>query len=160
MYAMRLWATRRAAALEVIYQAVEPSIRALDPLWRRIGYGRLERGAAALESWVKGALFDCRMCGCCVLSSTGMTCPMNCPKSMRNGPCGGVRPDGACEVEPAIRCVWVEAWEGSMRMRGGKAMATVRGPVDHALDGTSSWLRLLRQGGGAAADGETGKGRK
>nr|WP_245947992.1 methylenetetrahydrofolate reductase C-terminal domain-containing protein [Halomonas montanilacus] len=29
------------------------------------------------------------MCGQCILSSTGMSCPMNCPKSLRNGPCGG-----------------------------------------------------------------------
>ena len=39
------------------------------------------------------------MCGQCVLHSTGMTCPMTCPKTLRNGPCGGVREDGDCEVE-------------------------------------------------------------
>ena len=58
--------------------------------------GRSRRSSAA----VKGLLFDCRMCGQCVLSSTGMSCPMNCPKSLRNGPCGGVRADGNCEVKP------------------------------------------------------------
>ena len=51
------------------------------------------------------------MCGQCVLHSTGMTCPMNCPKTLRNGPCGGVRPDGHCEVKPEMRCVWVKAVE-------------------------------------------------
>ena len=48
----------------------------------------------------RALLFDCRMCGQCVLSSTGMSCPMNCPKTLRNGPCGGVRADGNCEVKP------------------------------------------------------------
>ena len=57
----------------------------------RIGYQRLERPVAVVERAVKGLLFDCRMCGRCVLSSTGMSCPMNCPKQLRNGPCGGVR---------------------------------------------------------------------
>ena len=60
-----------------------------------IGFARLEAPAAAVERNVKGLLFDCQMCGKCVLSSTGMSCPMNCPKQMRNGPCGGVRAERA-----------------------------------------------------------------
>ena len=30
--------------------------------------------------------------------------------------CDGVRPDGACEVYPAMRCVWIEAIEGQKRI--------------------------------------------
>ena len=29
-----------------------------------------------LEDSVKGAVWDCRMCGQCVLHATGWTCPM------------------------------------------------------------------------------------
>ena len=60
---------------------------------------------AKLEHIVKGQVWDCRMCGTCVLHSTGMTCPMTCPKTLRNGPCGGVRENGHCEVKPEMRCV-------------------------------------------------------
>ena len=145
MYQVRLWSTRHARGLETLYQAFERALVALDPLWRRIGYQRLERPVAAVERSVKGLLFDCQMCGQCALSDTGMSCPMNCPKQMRNGPCGGVRADGHCEVEPEMRCVWVEAFEGSRRMRrGGDALRTVRPPVDRRLAGTSSWLRVAR----------------
>jgi hypothetical protein len=70
---------------------------------------------------------------------------MNCPKNLRNGPCGGVRTDGNCEVEPTMRCVWVEAWEGSRRMRKGMtSIQRVQKPVDFRLHGTSSWLRVAR----------------
>ena len=47
-----------------------------------------------VEAAVKKPVFGCKLCGQCVLHSTGMTCPMTCPKQLRNGPCGGVRPDG------------------------------------------------------------------
>jgi len=146
MYQVRLWSTRHARGLETLYQAFERALIALDPLWRRIGYARLERPVAAAERAVKGLLFDCQMCGQCALSDTGMSCPMNCPKSMRNGPCGGVRPDGFCEVKPSMRCVWVEAWEGSQRMRRGRdSIRAVRPAVDRRLAGTSSWLRVARE---------------
>ena len=65
------------------------------------------------EHAVKKPVFGCRMCGACVLHSTGMTCPMTCPKTLRNGPCGGVRENGHCEVVPEMRCVWVNAEERS-----------------------------------------------
>lgn len=144
MYAMRLWSVRRARAMEMAYAALERALLALDPLFRHLGYARLERPIAALERAAKGFLFDCRMCGQCALSSTGMSCPMNCPKALRNGPCGGVRPGGYCEVEPAMRCVWVEASEGSARMKTGAAIAQQLPPLDHRLWGRSSWLALAR----------------
>ncbi|HEX3500473.1 MAG TPA: methylenetetrahydrofolate reductase C-terminal domain-containing protein [Stellaceae bacterium] len=145
MYRLRLWSTRHARGLETVYQAFERVMVAADPLWRRLGYERLERPVAAIEKRVKGLLFDCQMCGQCALSDTGMSCPMNCPKGMRNGPCGGVRADGHCEVVPTMRCVWVEAWEGSRRMRAGRmAIRAVRPPIDRRLVGTSAWLRTAR----------------
>ncbi|MCK6453317.1 MAG: methylenetetrahydrofolate reductase C-terminal domain-containing protein [Alphaproteobacteria bacterium] len=144
MYTVRLWSVRHARTMELAYGAFESVLRALDPLFGRIGYTRLERPVAAAERAIKGLLFDCRMCGQCVLSSTGMSCPMNCPKSLRNGPCGGVRRDGFCEVAPAMRCVWVEAYDGSGRMRHGGAITEPLPPVDHRRRGRSSWLAVAR----------------
>ncbi|MFW6028582.1 MAG: methylenetetrahydrofolate reductase C-terminal domain-containing protein, partial [bacterium] len=141
MYVMRRWATRNARALEGVYDACARVFHALDPLWAGIGLKRLERPMAAIERWGKGLVFDCRMCGRCVLSSTGMTCPENCPKGLRNGPCGGVRANGTCEVKPAMRCVWVEAWSGAVRMRDHRAMLALQPPRNHAIAGTSAWLR-------------------
>jgi Methylene-tetrahydrofolate reductase C terminal len=145
MYAVRIWSVRHAGFWEWFYQRFERALVAVGPLLRRVGFARLEAPAAAAERNVKGFLFDCRMCGQCVLSSTGMSCPMNCPKQMRNGPCGGVRADGHCEVKPGMRCVWVQAWEGSRRMSEGDRIAELRPPVDHRLQGSSAWLRVVRE---------------
>ncbi len=95
-----------------------------------------------LERASKQLLFDCKMCGQCVLSSTGMACPTNCAKQMRNGPCGGVRADGTCEVNPAMRCVWVEATDGQKRI-GQPQNKTFLEPIDHRLWNRSSWLRVI-----------------
>jgi hypothetical protein len=152
MYAVRLWSVRRARFLGGVYGLFERLLIATDPLLARIGYERLEPTATTLERAVKGLLFDCRMCGQCALGSTGLSCPMNCPKSLRNGPCGGVRPDGRCEVEPGMRCVWVEAFEGSRRMSGGDAILAVQKPIDHRLWGRSAWLGMLRGRRAGAAE--------
>jgi hypothetical protein len=94
-----------------------------------------------LEKVGKGLLFDCRMCGQCTLHLSGMTCPMTCPKELRNGPCGGVRPDGNCEIIPSMRCVWVEAWERAQKMpRYGHHILELVPPLDHRLQGTSAWV--------------------
>lgn len=148
MYAVRLWSVRHSRGLELFYNAFERMLVVLHPLWKRIGYGRLERPVAAVERSVKGLLFDCRMCGQCVLSATGMSCPMNCPKQLRNGPCGGVRGNGNCEVRADMKCVWVQAYEGARRMRGGyEKIRIVQMPVDRRLEGSSSWLRVAREQG-------------
>ncbi|TLZ37722.1 MAG: hypothetical protein E6K32_16035, partial [Gammaproteobacteria bacterium] len=107
MYAVRQWSVRHARGLNAFYRAFESVLVALHPLLKRLGYERLERPVATVERTVKGLLFDCRMCGQCILSSTGMSCPMNCPKNLRNGPCGGVRANGHCEVRPEMKCVWL-----------------------------------------------------
>jgi len=144
MYAIRKWSVRHARLLERVYAGVEKSLLFAAPLINRIGHERLETPVAAIEKGVKGVLFDCQMCGQCALSSTGMSCPMNCPKTIRNGPCGGVRPDGYCEVKPEMRCVWVEAWKGASQMENGKDITTVQFAVDYQLKGKSSWLKVVR----------------
>ena len=146
---MRTWSVRHSALMERLYKRFEAVIGAAAPSLARLGFARLERPVAALEAGVKGFLFDCRMCGDCVLSKTGMSCPMNCPKGLRNGPCGGVRSDGNCEVYPDMPCVWALAYEGSLGMGEGRAIAEILPPVNHALKGSSAWLRLAREKVGA-----------
>lgn len=155
-WSLRLWSVRHARGLEWFYGRFADVFLALHPFWRAVGYARAEKPVKFVERHVKGLLFDCRMCGQCVLSSTGMSCPMNCPKQLRNGPCGGVRANGNCEVEPDMPCVWVKAWEGAQRMRGGAAILTVQKPVDQSLRETSAWLRVTALA--AAARGKTGTG--
>jgi hypothetical protein len=99
---------------------------------------------AKAEHLVKKPIFDCRMCGQCVLHDTGMTCPMTCPKTLRNGPCGGVRPDGHCEVNPEMRCVWLNAVERSELLPLWKDhIDRLRPPVDNRLKDSSSWINLV-----------------
>lgn len=145
MYKVRLWSVKQAGLLEKVYDVVERCLIRLAPVFRWIGYERVEKPVALVEKTVKGFLFDCQMCGQCALSSTGMSCPMNCPKTLRNGPCGGVRANGHCEVKPEMRCVWVEAVDGASRMRGSEKIAEVQFPVDYTLKGSSSWLRVVRE---------------
>ena len=45
-----------------------------------------------------------------------------------------------------MRCVWVEAWDGAQRMDTGMVITVVQDPVDQRLFGTSSWLRVTREG--------------
>ena len=101
-----------------------------------------------IEHAVKKPVWDCRMCGQCVLHSTGMTCPMTCPKTLRNGPCGGVRENGNCEVIPEMECVWVKANRRAESMpllpkSWREEVSHMRPPVNNALKGDSSWINLI-----------------
>lgn len=138
--------------LEASYLAIT---RVLHPFrrWLRPG-GWVERLFVASEKVTKGPLFDCRMCGQCVLHYTGMTCPMTCPKEMRNGPCGGVDLDGHCELRPEMPCIWALAWQRSNRMpKYGGEIAKVLPPLDRRREGSSAWISELTGQGGPEPTG-------
>ena len=45
-----------------------------------------------------------------------------------------------------MRCVWIEAFEGSQRMAEGKqAFKIVQFALDSRLKGKSSWLQMARR---------------
>lgn len=146
MYPIRLWSVRHARGLSRFYglfSRLAPAV--CKPLGKLLGPERLEAALRPIEKHAKGLFFDCRMCGQCVLSATGMACPMNCAKEMRNGPCGGVRADGQCEVKPAMRCVWVEATAGAKRIASDHlAHPTPLLPaVDQRKRGKSTWIEVV-----------------
>jgi hypothetical protein len=142
---VRRWIQDRPRPLEKIWQAGEWTLIKLNPLLIKLGYDRSESLILPFEDLGKKLVFDCQTCGQCILHSTGMTCPMTCPKNLRNGPCGGVRLNGHCEVKPEMRCVWVDAYERSQKMSVYKHEITLeQPPVDWQLEGTSSWINLLK----------------
>ncbi len=144
MRALRHWSVRHARTLERFYGLFGWLMTVCAPVFRKLGFARVERALIPFERGVKGLMFDCRMCGVCLLSKNGMACPMNCPKSVRNGPCGGVRADGSCEVEPDMECVWVEGWRGMQRMSAGALSPLPNAPANVRFSGSSSWMRLAR----------------
>jgi len=145
MYKIRQFSIRHSRFMERLYNTVNPVILfALRGVTKVFGK-KLDAPITAAEAGLKGLLFDCKMCGNCALSKTGMSCPMNCPKTIRNGPCGGVRANGMCEVKPEMRCVWVAAWDGASRMKNGDAIKSIEFAVDHRDQGTSTWLKLARE---------------
>ena len=153
MYRLRSWSVRNARWLKRAYDGFETVLVRLDPLWRRIGHDRLDKPFVVVEKVTKGTLLDSQTCGQCIVSFTGLSCPMNCPKQLRNGPCGGVRANGYCEVKPDMKCVWVLAWEGNKRLRGDDyPIQVVQPAVDHQLIGTSAWLREVRHRTEAAGE--------
>src|SRR3974390_499120 len=140
MKLLRHWCVRHASGLRRAYDACMWAVPLLRRVLQHLGAQRIERLVLPIERAAKQILFDCKMCGQCVLSSTGVACPTNCQKQMRNGPCGGVRADGTCEADPGMRCVWLEAGEGRRRL-GGPAKPFLD-PIDHRLWHHSSWLRV------------------
>jgi len=89
------------------------------------------------EAWAKGLIFGCRACGQCVLRANAMTCPMRCPKNLRNGPCGGTL-GGRCEVDAARPCIHVRIH--TRRHHGKVEAAPIMPAVDHALVNRASLL--------------------
>jgi methylenetetrahydrofolate reductase (NADPH) len=145
----RYWSVRHARLWEVVYQFFLPTLRFIRPVINIFPDGLTHPIISKIERSLKGIFFDCNMCGDCVLSSTGMSCPMNCPKHIRNGPCGGVRENGNCEIEPDMKCVWLDAWSGAAKMknadRNGWQITNVQLPLDSSLDGRSSWLAVMNE---------------
>ena len=146
MYALRQWSVKNIRPMKALYDGLEGVLLKLHPVFEWLGYRRIDKFVLGIEKVSKRLFFDSQSCGQCILGSTGMACPMNCPKSMRNGPCGGVRADGKCEVDPEMDCVWLLAWEGNKRLaEQSYPIQVVQPPVDNRLRNTSAWLRQVRK---------------
>jgi methylenetetrahydrofolate reductase (NADPH) len=101
----------------------------------------LGTAVSLVEDAAKKILFNCKKCGDCALPDTAYLCPESqCPKFMRNGPCGGSRKT-RCEVRKERTCVWVRAYERlkSHRIENRLAQLCIP-PRNWALNQTSSWL--------------------
>jgi methylenetetrahydrofolate reductase (NADPH) len=99
---------------------------------------------ARTELVVKGPLYGCRMCGNCLLQETAFICPMECPKGLRNGPCGGATPE-KCYVDETRKCIWYCIFEKSYRMKREEKLLEVLPPLDWDKVGTETWGDVVRQ---------------
>lgn len=97
------------------------------------------------EDIIKVPLFRCQRCGECILSSTAFICCQNCPKRLRNGPCGGTGDDGSCEVFPERKCVWYKIYFRSKRLKRISLLYKINKIHNWNLEGTSTWLNVLRK---------------
>ncbi len=104
---------------------------------------QLNRALAPFENSAKVLMFSCNMCGQCLLHENGYTCPMNCPKQLRNGPCGGVRMNGHCEVKPEMECVWLKAERRSRIFPGRYLFLRIHPPLDWRKKGSSAILNAV-----------------
>ncbi len=96
---------------------------------------------AKCEAFGKGMAFNCHSCGQCVLSQTGIICPMSCPKGLRNGPCGGPVNE-MCEVYPERQCVWVRIHKRVAK--GSTDLPNMLPSPDSALFHTSSYVNWFK----------------
>lgn len=96
-----------------------------------------------MEDSVKTVLLGCRRCGDCAIQHVAFLCPESqCPKHIRNGPCGGSR-NGRCEVHPERHCVWYRAYNRLAAVGETRKLASgCVPPRMWELNRTSSWLNF------------------
>ena len=134
----------------------QPRMKSAKAPWPRNGGGMTKRPIAPrerklsrvllfFEDIVKVPLFKCQRCGECILSSTAFICSQNCPKRMRNGPCGGTGDDGSCEVYPDRQCVWYRIYYRSKLLHRVSLLYKFNKMHSWSLEGTSSWLNVLKK---------------
>lgn len=103
-----------------------------------------KRMFAKIELAIKGPLFGCRMCGNCLLQETALICPMECPKGLRNGPCGGSTPE-KCYVDESRPCIWYKIYDRSFKLGREALLLEVLPPLDWDRAGMDSWSNIFIQ---------------
>ncbi len=103
-----------------------------------------KRALAKIEVAIKGPLFGCRMCGNCLLQETAFICPMECPKGLRNGPCGGSTPE-RCYVDESRPCIWYKIYDRSFKLGREALLLEVLPPLDWEKAGTEAWGDVFDQ---------------
>ncbi len=91
-----------------------------------------------VERLVKGPLFGCRMCGNCLLQETAFICSMECPKGIRNGPCGGSTEEH-CYVDETRPCIWYQIYTRAFAMGRQELLLEVMPPLDWDKVGGETW---------------------
>lgn len=120
--------------------------RRWQPAFRPFRRERLARRLlAGVERATKGPAFGCRMCGNCLLQETAFICPMECPKGLRNGPCGGATE--RCYVDPSRPCIWNAIYERAFRLEREEKLMEVLPPLDWSEVGTETWGDVARSAG-------------
>lgn len=97
-----------------------------------------------VEYIIKGPMFGCRMCGNCLLQETAFICPMECPKGLRNGPCGGSTSE-RCYVDPTRPCIWYKIYDRAFKMNRQEMLLEVLPPLDWEKTGTETWGDVFNQ---------------
>lgn len=105
----------------------------------------LRRLLAKTELLIKGPVFGCRMCGNCLLQETAFICPMECPKGLRNGPCGGITPDKNCYVDKTRKCVWYCIYRRAQKTGREDILLEILPPLDWDKAGTETWGDVVKQ---------------
>jgi methylenetetrahydrofolate reductase (NADPH) len=90
------------------------------------------------EQLIKGPVWGCRMCGNCLLQETAFICPMECPKGLRNGPCGGSTSE-RCYVDESRPCIWYKIYERAFKMGRQEMLLEVLPPLDWEKVGGETW---------------------
>ena len=84
-------------------------------------------------------------CGNCLLQETAFICPMECPKGLRNGPCGGSTPEH-CYVDKTRPCIWYKIYERAFKMGRQEMLLEVLPPLDWEKVGGGDLGRCGRAG--------------
>ncbi len=100
----------------------------------------------------------CAGCGNCILHLTGGICPIaSCAKNLLNGPCGGVRADGTCEVAGGRQgrslegtkqpqpCAWVQIIERLEKLGQVERLAKAMAAKDWSADRHGGPRRRVRE---------------
>ncbi|NIS81088.1 MAG: hypothetical protein GTO14_12970 [Anaerolineales bacterium] len=103
-----------------------------------------ERFITSVERWIKGILFNCSMCGNCILQETAFICPMLCPKGLRNGPCGSGSSISCC-VDPSRPCIWHHIYARSDELDRLDRLLEVQAPLDWNRVGRGTWGGIISE---------------
>ena len=88
----------------------------------------------------------CAACGDCVLGETFGLCPVaRCAKSLLNGPCGGTRKNGKCEINEDTDCIWYLIVERAKARGQLDRLAGVRRAKDWSNSRHGGPKRMLRE---------------
>lgn len=98
----------------------------------------------SIEMLYKGPLWGCRQCGNCLLQETAFICPMECPKGLRNGPCGGSTPEH-CYVDETRPCIWYKIYERAFKLGRQELLMEVLPPLDWEMVGGEQLGLLVGQ---------------